>query len=558
MMEDYKIPVGISDFEEIRQNGYYYIDKTGLVEEILKTPATKVTLITRPRRFGKTLGMSMLANFFDIEKDSRSLFQGLEISKNKVLCEQWMNQYPTLFLSLKDISGNDFEDAYERLCFAIAEFCIEHSYLCESKKIEETYKEIFQKLKKSQGSKTDIQNSLWVLMKMMQIYYGKSVILLLDEYDVPIAKAQTNGYYKEMLDVVGAMLSKALKDNQALQFAYITGCLKISKESIFTGTNNFVSDTISGERFNEYFGFTKDEVDQLLKDTNFLKHSEQVRSWYDGYHFGKMDVYCPWDVLCYVNKLMFEPDAKPENFWENTSHNDIIREFLGRQEFDVTDKFEMLLSGEEIKVKVEENLTYDNLTASEENLWSVLYLTGYLTSSDIKNETKDSYTHLKIPNKEVKDIFKKSVLQWFNETTTESDRTRLFQIMWAGKEEELTNMISDLLFMTISYHDYEESFYHAFLTGLFSYAGYVVESNKENGLGQSDIVIKDKKNRRAVIFECKIAKTYDKMKEKCEGALQQIETMQYAKKIQMQGYREVIRYGICFWKKDCMVKISNE
>ena len=557
-MEDYKIPVGISDFEEIRQNGYYYIDKTGLVEEILKTPATKVTLITRPRRFGKTLGMSMLANFFDIEKDSRSLFQGLEISKNKVLCEQWMNQYPTLFLSLKDISGNDFEDAYERLCFAIAEFCIEHSYLCESKKIEETYKEIFQKLKKSQGSKTDIQNSLWVLMKMMQIYYGKSVILLLDEYDVPIAKAQTNGYYKEMLDVVGAMLSKALKDNQALQFAYITGCLKISKESIFTGTNNFVSDTISGERFNEYFGFTKDEVDRLLKDLNFLNHSEQVRSWYDGYHFGKIDVYCPWDVLCYVNKLMFEPDAKPENFWENTSHNDIIREFLGRQEFDVTDKFEMLLSGKEIKVKVEENLTYDNLTASEENLWSVLYLTGYLTSSDIKNETKDSYTYLKIPNKEVKDIFKKSVLQWFNETTTESDRTRLFQIMWAGKEEELTNMISDLLFMTISYHDYEESFYHAFLTGLFSYAGYVVESNKENGLGRSDIVIKDKKNRRAVIFECKIAKTYDKMKEKCEEALQQIETMQYAKKIQMQGYREVIRYGICFWKKDCMVKISNE
>lgn len=218
----------------------------------------------------------------------------------------------------------------------------------------------------------------------------------------------------------------------------------------------------------------------------------------------------------------------------------------------------MLLSGKEIKVKVEENLTYDNLTASEENLWSVLYLTGYLTSSDIKNETKDSYTYLKIPNKEVKDIFKKSVLQWFNETTTESDRTRLFQIMWAGKEEELTNMISDLLFMTISYHDYEESFYHAFLTGLFSYAGYVVESNKENGLGRSDIVIKDKKNRRAVIFECKIAKTYDKMKEKCEEALQQIETMQYAKKIQMQGYREVIRYGICFWKKDCMVKISNE
>lgn len=438
-MIDHKIPVGISNFEEIRENGYYYIDKTGLIEEILKTQATKVTLITRPRRFGKTLGVSMLANFFDIKKDSKNLFNGLKITRNIELCTKWMNQYPTLFLSFKDISGNDFEDAYGRLQSTIAEFCIENSYLCESDKIEDTYKEIFLRLKKSNGSKTDVQNSLWVIMKMMQMYFGKPVILLLDEYDVPIAKAQANGYYREMLDVIGMMLSKSLKDNTALQFAYITGC---------------------------------------------LNYEEQIRQWYDGYHFGKIDVYCPWDVLCYVNKLMFEEDAKPENFWENTSHNDIVREFLGRTEFDVTDKFEALLAGDSVRVKIEENLTYDNLTASEENLWSVLYLTGYLTKDKEKINDRESY--LKIPNKEVMDIFKKSVMQWFQETTTDSDRTKLFHAMWSEKPEELTTMISDLLFTTISYHDYAESFYHAFMTGLFSYAGYVVESNKEHGLGRSD------------------------------------------------------------------------
>ena len=518
-MEDYKIPVGISDFEEIRQNGYYYIDKTGLIEEILKTQATKVTLITRPRRFGKTLGMSMLANFFDIQKDSKDLFAGLEIIKNTKLCNQWMNQYPTLFLSFKDISGNNFEDAYGRLKSTIAEFCIEHSYLCESDKIEDTYKEIFLRLKKSNANKTDIQNFLWVIMKMMQIYFGKSVILLLDEYDVPIAKAQANGYYREMLDVIGLMLSKALKDNTTLQFAYITGCLKISKESIFTGTNNFVSDTISDERFNEYFGFTNDEVEHLLKDTGYLKYREKIQQWYDGYHFGKVDVYCPWDVLCYVNKP--------------------------------------LLAGNPVSVKLEENLTYDNLTASEENLWSVLYLTGYLTKERGQQETQDGESYLKIPNKEVMDIFKKSVMQWFNETTSDSDRTKLFQAMWNGDQEKLTTMISDLLFMTISYHDYAESFYHAFLTGLFSYAGYVVESNKEHGLGRSDIVIKDKRNRRAIIFECKIAKSINEMEEKCQEALKQIEEMGYAKNIMKQGYREVIQYGISFCRKECLICRGN-
>lgn len=556
-MKDYKIPVGISNFAEIRRNGYYYIDKSGLIEEILKTQATKVTLITRPRRFGKTLGMSMLANFFDIEKDSGDLFDGLEISENVDLCREWMNQYPTLFLSFKDISGTDFEDAYGRLQSTVAEFCIEHSYLCESEKIDDTYKEIFLRLKKSHGTKTDVQNSLWVIMKMMQMYFGKPVVLLLDEYDVPVAKAQADGYYKEMLSVVGTMLSKALKDNESLQFAYITGCLKISKESIFTGTNNFVSDTISDERFNEYFGFTKKEVDRLLKDTNLLDHADKIQQWYDGYRFGKMDVYCPWDVLCYVNKLMFDKDAKPENFWENTSHNDIIREFLDRKEFDVTDKFERLLDGGTVKVKVEENLTYDNLTSSEENLWSVLYLTGYLTKMDAKEELEDGEIDLKIPNKEVMDIFRKSVMQWFSETTTDSDRTKLFEVMWEGKEDELTTMISDLLFMTISYHDYAESFYHTFLTGLFSYAGYIVESNKENGFGRPDIVIKDKRNRRAIIFECKIAKDFNEMDQKCEEALEQIKTKQYDKNIKMQGYRQVINYGICFYKKDCLINCEK-
>ena len=398
---------------------------------------------------------------------------------------------------------------------------------------------------------------------MLQDYYKKPVILLIDEYDVPVAKASENGYYREMLDVIRNILSTVLKDNTALKFAVVTGCLRITKESIFTGVNNFTTDTISDRRYDEYFGFTHEEVEQLLKDAELEKQFELVQQWYDGYHFGDMDIYCPWDVLNYVNKAMIQGTMKPENFWENTSGNTIIRQFLERTEYDVTEKFEILLDGGYIKEEISETLTYDVIYSSEKNLWSLLYMTGYLTKAEpekLLSEEKPELPKmfLQIPNAEVMDIFRKSVVEWFYDKSINSDRRELFEILWNGDATKLTELLSDLLFDTISYHDYAESFYHAFITGLVSSAGYIVESNYENGLGRSDIVIKDRRNRRAVVIEAKIASSEDKLETECQNAINQIEENQYARKIERSGFRKVVRYGIAFYKKECLVKSVDE
>ena len=345
MLKQLKIPVGVSDFRKIRENGYYYMDKSGLIEELLKTDATEVTLITRPRRFGKTLGMSMLDNFLDIRKDSRYLFSGLKISQNQELCRKWMNQWPTLFLSFKDVDGSTFENAMGLLKFTLSQICIEHQYLEESSRVNPAYKQIFTRLKEQTGTFTDVQSSLLVLMRMMKEYYKKPVILLLDEYDVPMAKASSNGYYEKMLEVIKTMMSTALKDNESLRFAVVTGCLRIVKESIFTGTNNFTTDTISDIRYDEFFGFTRPEVAEFLKEAGCQDCQETVRKWYDGYIFGNIEIYCPWDVLNYVQRVLTEGVKKPENFWEHTSDNKIIELFLKRRDFDVTEKFEKLLNG---------------------------------------------------------------------------------------------------------------------------------------------------------------------------------------------------------------------
>ena len=549
----YNIPIGISEFEKIRKNDYYYVDKTELIRALVKTEPAEITLFTRPRRFGKTLVMSMLASFFDIRRDSRDLFEGLKIAEDQKLCELWMNQWPVIFLSFKDAGGETFEDAYGLLQSIISQLYVEHAYLEKCAEIDESYKEIFTRLKRRQGNKTDVQISLRILMRMMQIYYGKQVILLIDEYDVPMAKAGVKSYYNEMLDVIGTMMSQALKDNTALKFSVITGCLRISKESIFTGTNNFVADTIADERFSSFFGFTDEEVRKLLENTDNLEYFDRIKKWYDGYCFGKTEIYCPWDVLCYLNKLAFESESEPENFWENTSHNDIIRTFLSCEGMDVTDSFERLLAGETIEVNITENLTYENLTDSEENLWSVLYLTGYLTK-DIKNPVNGkTKAFLKIPNAEIMDIFRKSVVRWFDERIAVRDRSELFKALWNEDAGRLSDLISELLFETISYHDYAESFYHAFLAGLFANAGYIVESNYESGLGRPDLVIKDKKKRRAIIMEMKIADSLENMKKAGERALNQIEEMRYADSIYAQGYQKVIKYGVAFYRKSCLV-----
>ena len=549
----YNIPIGIFEFEKIRKNDYYYVDKTELIQALVKTEPAEITLFTRPRRFGKTLVMSMLASFFDIRRDSRDLFEGLKIAEDQKLCELWMNQWPVIFLSLKDAGGESFEDAYGLLQSIISQLYVEHAYLEKCAEIDESYKEIFARLKRRQGNKTDVQISLRILMRMMQIYYGKQVILLIDEYDVPMAKAGAKSYYNEMLDVIGTMMSQALKDNTSLKFSVITGCLRISKESIFTGTNNFVADTIADERFSSFFGFTDEEVRTLLENTGNLEYFDRIKKWYDGYCFGKTEIYCPWDVLCYLNKLAFESESEPENFWENTSHNDIIRTFLSCEGMDMTDSFEKLLASETIEVNITENLTYENLTDSEENLWSVLYLTGYLTK-DIKNPVSGkTKAFLKIPNAEIMDIFRKSVVRWFDERIAVRDRSELFKALWNKDAGRLSDLISELLFETISYHDYAESFYHTFLAKLFANAGYIVESNYESGLGRPDLVIKDKKKRQAAIMEMKIADSLESMQKAEERALKQIEEMRYADGMYVQGYQKVIKYGAAFYRKSCLV-----
>lgn len=554
----YNIPIGISEFEKIRKNDYYYVDKTELIRALVKTEPAEITLFTRPRRFGKTLVMSMLASFFDIRRDSRDLFEGLKIAEDQKLCELWMNQWPVIFLSLKDAGGESFEDAYGLLQSIISQLYVEHAYLEKCAEIDESYKEIFTRLKRRQGNKTDVQISLRILMRMMQIYYGKQVILLIDEYDVPMAKAGAKSYYNEMLDVIGTMMSQALKDNTSLKFSVITGCLRISKESIFTGTNNFVADTIADERFSSFFGFTDEEVRELLENTDNLEYFDRIKKWYDGYCFGKTEIYCPWDVLCYLNKLAFESESEPENFWENTSHNDIIRTFLSCEGMDVTDSFEKLLAGDTIEVNITENLTYENLTDSEENLWSVLYLTGYLTK-DIKNPVSGkTKAFLKIPNAEIMDIFRKSVVRWFDEKIAVRDRSKLFEALWNADTGRLSDLISELLFETISYHDYAESFYHAFLAGLFANTGYIVESNYESGLGRPDLVIKDKKKRQAAIMEMKIADSLESMQKEEKRALNQIEEMRYADGMYAQGYQKVIKYGAAFYRKSCLVGRCEE
>ena len=550
-----RIPVGVSDFAEIRRNGYYYVDKSGLIGELLGTTGTKVTLITRPRRFGKTLGMSMLESFFDIQKDNKTLFEGLEIANRHDLCTEWMNQWPTVFVSFRQVDGLNFNSAYGMLTLVISELYKKHLYLLDSDKVDGYDKEIVKQLIQGTASAKDTKGSLMLLTRLMCQQYGKPVILLIDEYDVPVAKANSNGYYEEMLDVMKGLM-QALKDNQALCFAVITGCLKIAKESIFTGTNNFISDTLTDSILNEYFGFVQSEVDQILKDADVLDKAESIREWYDGYHFGDFDVYCPWDVMNYLLELQRNPKAKPVSYWKNTSDNAVIRSFIDYAGSNITGKLETLLAGGTIVQRVDENLTYDYLHSSEENLWSMLYLTGYLTKAreeDYNGKLADGTVAFMIPNAEIKEIFETTVVKWFDDSTKKCDRSTLFHAVWNGDSGNLTKEMNVLLRRTISYHDYKEDFYHAFLAGIFTGAGYMVDSNKEHGEGRSDVVVYDPINSRVAVFEAKYTKSLDKLESECDAALQQIDDRMYAKEYE-DDYDQILCYGISFFKKRCMVK----
>lgn len=547
-----KISVGSSDFAEYRKGDYYYVDKTGLIEELLKTPGIKVTLITRPRRFGKTMNMSMLAEFFDIRKDSRPIFSGLKIADNKELCEAWMNQWPVIHVTFRSVFGSCFKDAYSMIEAVIAELYKQHIYLLENPEMMVYDREIFDRIAGKKASGEEIKNSLLFLTRLLGQYYGKTVILLIDEYDVPLAKASDKGYYEEMLYVIRGIL-QALKDNSFLHLAVVTGCLRIAKESIFTGTNNFITDTISDNRLDEFFGFTQEEVDRILADTQNTSHSQEIKNWYDGYRFGSIDVYSPWDVMNHINALCLDPQAMPRSYWRNTSDNAIIRSFIDQAENDTIKQFEILLSGDKISQKIEEDLTYDYLHASTENLWSILYLTGYLTGTE-KEEGRQEW-NLWIPNLEIREIFEDTVIKWFHDSARLWERKALFHAVWERDEEKLTEEMTKLLRKTISYHDYKEDFYHAFLAGIFAGAGYIVKSNREHGDGRSDVVVQDYDGNRIAVFEVKYSRRLEDLPYDCERAIKQIDVRRYGEEF-AEDYSTVICYGIAFYRKRCMVKVK--
>ncbi len=551
------IPIGEENFVSFRESGGYYVDKTKLIVELLQEQF-KVNLITRPRRFGKTLAMSMLKNFFDIRKDSRKVFEGLVIAEYEDLCRDWMNQWPVLFISFKDVANLAFTTSYDQFSYNISSLCVEHSYLLESDRVDESDRERFVRLRSRTATEAEVRNSLFMLTRMMHAHFGKQVILLIDEYDVPLAKASEYGYYPQMLDVIRSLMSTAFKTNDCLKFAVVTGCLRIARESIFTGTNHFKSNSVAGVNYLDCFGFTQKEVETILEKSGFSSKGAAVKEWYDGYHFGVHDIYCPWDVLNYVSDLASIPDMQPKNYWKDTSHNDIIRRFIGREGLEVNDKFETLLAGGYVKVRVSEESTYDFEKAAEQDFWGILYHTGYVTrdrDAEDKETLESGECCLRIPNREVRTIFGDTIVEWFREIMPVKAREReeMFTAWWSGNEETVTEAVSEILSDSISYYDYKEDYYHAFVAGLFSGAGYIVNSNAENGLGRSDVVVKDRKNRIAILVEAKHSKSEERMEADCREALQQIDLKQYAKKF-LKGYKKVLCYGAAFYEKECLIK----
>ena len=550
----FSVSVGVSDFAAIRNAGDYYVDKSELIYDLVENTHNAVTLFTRPRRFGKTLTMSMFENFFNIEKNSHDLFEGLNISRHVDFCNKWMNKFPVIFLSFKDVEGIDFDGAYKMLKTKLSELSISMNKTIQKDLISEPDFETYKKLCMKTGSIDDIKNSLKFLMRMLYTIYHQKIILLLDEYDVPLSRASecNNEYYDNMLDVIKGIMSTALKDNEYLQFAVITGCLKIAKESVFTGTNNFASYSVLDDFFSNYFGFSDNEVLEMLKVAEHEDKFNTIKEWYNGYIFGTSCVYGPWDVINYLSDLKEKPNSKPQNYWKNTSHNGILLSFVKRTDFSVSSKFETLVNRGTITARITDQLTYDELHASEDNLWSVLLMTGYVSKATDEDTTDADYVNLKIPNREISSIFEDTVVKLFEETIDNSKQKALINAFWADDDAQVSNLLSDLLWNTISYNDYHEDYYHAFLAGIFVGLGYSVDSNKEHGLGRPDILLLDQKNRRALIIEAKNTKKEEELESLSDTALSQIKEKKYGENL--YGYKEVHKYGIAFYQKQALAK----
>lgn len=554
------LPIGVEFFDELIHQNYYYVDKTMMIADLLHNWA-KVNLFTRPRRFGKSLNMSMLQNFFEIDRD-KSVFAGLNITKEKELCDEHMGQYPVISISLKGVDGLNFESACKALKSVIEREAIRFSFLADSEKLTEAEKRQYNQLVDINLDEDIMQQGLLNLSLLLTKYYKKKVIILIDEYDVPLDKAFEHGYYEQMVSMLRNIFGNALKTNPALYFAVLTGCLRIAKESIFTGLNNFRVLSILNPQFDEYFGFTDVEVRALLEYYGLSEHYEQMKQWYDGYRFGKNDIYCPWDVINYCNNLCFDSDAVPQDFWSNTSGNTIVRRFIDKANVQTKNEIEQLIAGEEIVKEIRQELTYNELDNTIENLWSVLFTTGYLTQ---RGNIDHRRYRLAIPNTEIRELFVTQIREWFRDSLR-NDRKMLEEFETAivhGKEEKVQEIFGSYLWHTISIRDTavakerKENFYHGILLGLFGFMdNWNVKSNLESGIGYSDILIEAFDCRVGVVIEMKYAEDGN-LNAACEAALAQIEEKSYDAKLQEDGMRTILKYGIACFKKDCMVMVKK-
>lgn len=558
MTEALKLPVGIEDFAEIRQAGFYYVDKTKFIEQLLDGWG-KVNLFTRPRRFGKTLNMSMLRYFFEIGADA-SLFDGLQIAKNKKLCEEYQGKYPVIFFSFKNVEGLTFADAQYRLAELIAGEAERFAFLAQSDKLTENERSLYCGLTAVREGRYALAGEVLVsALQLLSKHYGQKTIILLDEYDVPLDKAFQNGYYKEMVSLISGMLGQSLKTNEFLQFAVLTGCLRVSKESIFTGLNNFKVLSITDNRFDEQFGFTDAEVEQLLAAYNLADHLDETKAWYDGYRFGAADVYCPWDVINHVDMLRSNPSAKPQAYWINTSGNALVKLFIEMADKSTRDELERLVAGEAIEKHIRLELTYDEIDSSIDNLWSVLFTTGYLTQ---KGVTEDGAYKLVIPNQEIREVYKLQIQEWFKKKVfADTEQLQSFwQAFAMGDSEAVELFLNRTLSNSISVFDAKgrdaerENSYHMLLVGLLAgKADWLVRSNVEAGEGFADIIVETDDLDAGVIVELKYAQTMTAMEKSCANALAQILAKRYAEYLHNNGREKVLLYGIAFCKKKCRV-----
>lgn len=560
MPEKKKLPVGIDNFEKIIKNNFYYVDKTEMIHSLIQN-WSEVNLITRPRRFGKTLNMNMLQTFFEIGTDPK-IFEGLKISEDREFCEKYMGHFPVISISLKNVEGMNFESTCAAMKYAIGAEALRFSFLEKSPELSETDKKMYKALTMVsdtgdfQMSYSAMEKSLLTLSSLLCRHYGKKVILLIDEYDVPLDKAFQNGYYEEMVSLIRNMFGNVLKTNSNLYFAVLTGCLRIAKESIFTGLNNFEVLSVLDVQYDEYFGFTDTEVQDMLNYYDLSGHYTEVKEWYDGYQFGNTEVYCPWDVICYCKKLYADPNAKPEDYWSNTSGNAIVRRFINRADSQTKNDIERLIAGETVTKEIHQELTYNELDSSIENLWSVLFTTGYLTQ---KGKTAENQFRLKIPNLEVKNLFIKQIREWFRQTSRQDGDTlnQFCNVFSEQNPEKIEELFGNYLWNTISIRDTatakKENFYHGMLLGLLGYKdNWIIRSNAESGTGYSDILIEIPESRTGIVIEVKYAEN-GKMKDACTEALRQIEERKYAAKLEDDGMRSIIKYGIACYKKDCRV-----